>query len=122
MNKKVKLRPGQSYFDIAIQEYGALDAIALLLDDNPDITALTPIYVEAWREMPVNYTVPTTGNNYSPNQDTYNGVIRHNAYWIKSPVNRDISVRSVVPAISITNKKNAEKFKESILKPATTIY
>lgn len=37
---KVKVEPGQTIYDILLQEYGSLDALELLLKDNPRLNNL----------------------------------------------------------------------------------
>lgn len=37
--KRINVKPGQSVFDIAIQEYGSAQGVAILMEDN-DISAL----------------------------------------------------------------------------------
>lgn len=43
MNKTVIVKQGQTMFDIAIQEYGSVEAIGMLMEDNPQIVELTAI-------------------------------------------------------------------------------
>jgi hypothetical protein len=35
MNKKITVQPNQSVYDIAIQEYGSVEGVFLLMQDNP---------------------------------------------------------------------------------------
>jgi Phage Tail Protein X. len=41
MSKKITIQPGQTLFDIAVQYYGALAAISLIMSDNPDLADVT---------------------------------------------------------------------------------
>ena len=41
MNKKITIQPGQTLFDLAIQYYGSLGAVSLIMADNPHLADIT---------------------------------------------------------------------------------